>query len=122
MTITPERDSAPFWRSASGKLLIQNCTSCGENFHYPRTICPFCAGSALAWVECSGRGRIYTYSVTRRGEPYAIAFVTLDEGPRLMTNIVDCDFDRLAIDDPVEVVFHDIDGTATPMFRPAARG
>lgn len=117
--VAPDRDVAPFWRSTNGKLLIQTCEDCGDAFYYPRVICPFCFSSKVRWIECSGSGRIYSYSVLRRGEPYAIAYVTLEEGPRMMSNIVDCPFDKIAIDQPVTVVFRDVAGVPTPMFRPA---
>ncbi len=118
--VRPERDSAPQWRSTAGKLLVQRCEECREPFYYPRVVCPFCFSTRVRWLECSGSGRIYSYSVVRRGEPYAIAFVELDEGPRLMTNIVDCDFDAIRVGDPVAVVFRDLDGVLTPMFSPKA--
>jgi len=116
--ITPERDSAPFWRSIGGKLLVQACEHCGKNFHYPRPLCPFCASTQLCWVECSGRGEIYSFSIVRRSDPYVIAFVELAEGPRLLTNIVDCDVDAVRIGDAVSVVFHEVNGISVPMFRP----
>jgi hypothetical protein len=116
--ITPERDSAPFWRSIGGKLLVQACEHCGKNFHYPRPLCPFCASTQLNWVECSGRGEVYSFSIVRRSDPYVIAFVELAEGPRLLTNIVDCDVDAVRIGDAVSVVFHEVNGISVPMFRP----
>jgi len=116
--VSPDRDSAPQWRSTNGKLLIQKCEECGDAFYYPRAACPFCLSSNVRWMECSGNGRIYSYSVTRRGDPYAIAFVTLEEGPKMMTNIVDCPVDEIAVDQPVCVVFRDLEGVPTPMFRP----
>jgi uncharacterized OB-fold protein len=118
--VRPERAIAPQWRSTAGKLLVQKCEECSEPFYYPRVVCPFCFSARVRWLECSGNGRIYSYSVLRRREPYAIAFVELDEGPRLMTNIVDCDFDAIRIGDPVAVVFRDLDGVPTPMFSPKA--
>jgi uncharacterized OB-fold protein len=117
--VSPNRDVAPQWRSTNGKLLIQRCDECGDPFYYPRIMCPFCLSPKVRWLECSGHGRIYSYSVVRRGEPYAIAFVTLEEGPKMMTNIVDCAFDRIAVNQPVSVVFRDIEGVPTPMFRPS---
>ncbi len=116
--IIAERESAPFWRSTRGKLLIQQCTKCGEAFHYPRSVCPFCMSDQPEWKECSGDGTIYSFSIMRRGEPYVLAIVTLDEGPRLMTNIVDCDFDAIEIGQQVSVTFKDVDGVAVPMFAP----
>lgn len=112
--IYPEHQE--FWQAtASGKLLIKKCQDCHELHHYPRAICPFCQSENVNWTEASGRGSIYTYSVMRKGTPYVIAFVTLDEGPRMMTNIVGCDADELAIGDRVEVVFKQSgDGNDTP--------
>ncbi len=103
------------------RFLIPVCTACGKAHWYPRAICPFCAGDKMAWRQASGRGTIYTYSVMRRvKEPYAIAHVTLAEGPTMLTNIVDCDFDKLYIGQPVAVVFQDTEsGPPAPMFRPA---
>lgn len=117
--ISPDRDSAPFWRSTGGKLLIQKCQKCAESFHYPRTVCPFCMASDVAWQECSGKGTVYSYTVVRRGEPYVLAMVTLAEGPRLLTNLIDCDADALAVGQDVIVKFQDVDGVPTPMFAPA---
>jgi uncharacterized OB-fold protein len=116
--VRPDRDAAPQWRSANGKLLIQKCDPCDKTFYYPRVVCPYCLGSEVSWLECSGRGIIYSHSTMRRGDPYTIAYVTLDEGPQMMTNIVDCAPEDIAIGQLVSVVFKDIDGIATPMFRP----
>jgi len=116
--IKPERDSAPFWRSIGGKLMVQACAHCSKHFHYPRPLCPFCASTELRWVECTGRAEVYSFSIVRRSDPYVIAFVELEEGPRLLTNIVDCDMESIRIGDALSVVFHDANGIATPMFRP----
>ena len=115
--VHPERDVAPQWRSVSGKLLIQKCEPCDKAFYYPRVSCPYCLGSELRWLECSGRGRIYTHSTMRRRDPYTIAYVALEEGPQMMTNIGECAPEDIAIGQPVSVVFRDVDGVATPMFR-----
>ena len=93
-------ESKPFWDAAKeGKFLIKRCTACGEAHWYPRTICPFCHSSATVWEESKGEGVIYTYSVMRRNTPvpYVISYITLDEGPAVLTNIVDADFDALKI-------------------------
>ena len=103
--VTPE--TKPFWdAAAAGRLVIKQCTACGQPHRYPRSICPFCGSDATEWRPASGLGTIYTYSVMRRvPEPYAIAYVTLDEGVTMLTNIVDCDFDTLKIGQAVSVVF-----------------
>ena len=111
-----------FWNAAAeGRLLIKKCLSCGQVHHYPRSICPFCFGDSTEWREASGRGTIYSYSVMRRVPvPYAIAYVTLEEGVTMMTNIVDCDLDAIRIGQEVKVVFRPTEsGPPVPMFAPA---
>ena len=77
---------------AAGKLMVRRCTSCKKVHWYPRELCPFCFG-ACEWEQASGKGKVYTYSVMERANPpYAIGYVTLAEGPSMMTNFVDCDF------------------------------
>ncbi|OUR81922.1 DNA-binding protein [Cycloclasticus sp. 46_120_T64] len=113
----------PFWdATAEGKLLLKKCNGCGKIHYYPRTICPFCFSDDTVWIEASGKGTIYSYSVIRRVEvPYVMAYVTLEEGPTMMTNIIDCDMDSVRIDMPVTVSFVDTgEGNALPMFTPAA--
>jgi uncharacterized protein len=111
-----------FWDAAhDGRLLVPTCTACGKAHWYPRAICPFCGSDKIDWRAASGRGAIYSFSVMRRAkEPYAIAYVTLAEGPTMMTNIVDCDFDTLHCGQPVNVVFAPTadGGPPVPMFRP----
>jgi uncharacterized OB-fold protein len=117
--VSPE--TRPFWDAAEeGRLLIKRCTACGRPHHYPRSICPFCWSDRTEWVAASGRGTIYSYSVMRRVPvPYAIAYVTLDEGITMMTNIIDCDLEGIRIGQPVRVVFRPTDGgPPVPMFTP----
>lgn len=114
-------ESAAFVAAAKeGRFLIRRCTACGKPHWYPRAVCPFCFGET-AWEEASGKGTIYSYSVMRRVDPpFAIAYVTLAEGPVMMTNLVDCDFDALKIDQAVALVFKPSqDGTPVPCFTPA---
>jgi hypothetical protein len=118
--VNPENQ--PFFEGArAGKLLIKRCEACGEFHYYPRAMCPFCSSERTAWVEATGRGVIYSFSVMRRvPQPYAIAYVTLDEGVAMLTNLVDCDLDRLRIGDAVRVVMKPADGgELIPMFTPA---
>jgi uncharacterized OB-fold protein len=115
-------ETKPFWDAATqGKLLIKKCTSCGQVHYYPRAICPFCASDKTEWQTASGKGTVYTYSVMRRAEvPYAIAYVTLEEGVTMMTNIVNCDLDTIRVGQSVKVVFKPSDGgPSVPMFAPA---
>jgi uncharacterized OB-fold protein len=118
----PTAETQAFWDAASqGRLLIKKCAACGEPHHYPRPLCPFCFSDRTEWVPASGRGTLYSYSVMRRvPAPYAIAYVTLEEGPTMMTNIVDCDLDALRIGQSVRVVFKPTEGgPPVPMFTPA---
>jgi uncharacterized OB-fold protein len=123
--ITPppvNSETQPFWDAAAeGKLLYKHCAACGEPHFYPRPLCPFCFSDKTEWKQASGRGAIYTYSVMRRAPvPYAIAYVTLEEGPTIMTNIVDCDLDQIRIGQAVRLVFKPSDGgPPVPMFTPA---
>lgn len=116
--ITPE--SEPFYAAArEGRFLIRRCTPCGRPHWYPRAVCPFCGGPT-EWEAASGRGTIYAFSPMRRlPVPYTIAYVTLDEGPTMMTNLVDCDPDSLAIGGRVRLAFRPAeDGNQIPCFTP----
>ena len=121
---TPETnpETKPFWDGcAAGKLVLPRCVDTGKYIWYPRAISPFTFG-AVEWVEVSGKGTIYTFSVMQRADPpYAIAYVQLAEGPCVMTNIVDCDFATLKIGQPVAVKFIQTEGGGPqmPFFAPA---
>lgn len=119
---TPGLESQAFFDAAKeGRFLIKRCRACGKPHWYPRAICPFCASEDTEWVESPGRGTIYSYSVMRRvPEPFALAYVKLDEGPMVLTNIVDCDFDALKIGQAVSVAFKPAEnGLPVLMFKPA---
>ena len=118
---TPTPETQPFWDAAAkGKLLVKRCTACGKSHHYPRPICPFCGSDRTEWKDGTGQGVIYSFSVMRRASPpYVIAYVTLEEGPTIMTGLVDCDFDALRIGQPVRVAWTPTDGgPPVPMFTP----
>ncbi len=118
--ITPEGEV--FWKAAAeGRFLIRRCAACTRAHWYPRALCPFCMSERTAWEEASGRGTIYSYSPMRRApEPFTLAYVTLAEGPTMLTNLVDCDVDRLAIGQAVRVVFKPTEGgPPVPCFTPA---
>jgi uncharacterized OB-fold protein len=109
-----------FWREASqGRFIIPFCEACARAHWYPRSLCPFCFSDRVVWRPASGQGTLYTYSITRLSDPvYVIAYVTLAEGPTMMTNIVDCDLDALAVGKPVQLVFKPSEGgPPVPMFR-----
>ena len=119
--VNPETET--FWNAAKqGKFLVKKCTACGKAHWYPRAICPHCFSDATEWVEASGNGTIYSVSGMQRApEIYAIAYVTLDEGTTMMTNIVDCDYQKLVIGQKVKVTFKPTQGEDSPpypMFTP----
>ena len=119
-TVSVENEA--FWNAArQGRFIIPTCSACGKAHWYPRAICPFCASDKIEWRAASGKGTIYTYSVMRRAkEPYAIAYVTLAEGPTMMTNIVDCDLDTVKVGQKVKVTFKKTEGgVSMPVFAPA---
>jgi uncharacterized OB-fold protein len=110
-----------------GRLLLQRCAACRRFVHYPRLACPHCRGLALDWVEASGRGTVYAFSVVRQPPseqwsgrvPYVLALIALEEGPRMMANVVGCAVDDVRCDLPVTVVFEERDGRVLPQFRPS---
>ncbi len=123
--VNPE--TMQFWAAtAAGRLLVKRCLDCDSLIWYPRAICPDCSSLRTEWLEVSGRGSIYSYTVNHRGEgayqgcpPFVLAYVELDEGPRVMTNIVEAHGADLAVGLPVEVVFQDTgQGAFLPRFRP----
>jgi uncharacterized OB-fold protein len=124
-----EAESRPFWDAArEGRFLIARCGSCGKAHHYPRPFCPFCWSEDVSWEDASGQATLYTYSTVYTNDlppfserlPYIAAVVDLDEGPRVMTNIVDCDPSELRIGMPLRVAFRELTPEVTaPVFRPA---
>ena len=117
----PNLETKAFWdAAAAGKLMIGKCLACGATHYYPRKFCPICFSDKTELQQASGNGTIYTYSVMRRAPvPYAIAYVTLQEGVSMMTNIVDCDLDKIKIGQAVRLVFKPSEsGQPVPMFTP----
>jgi uncharacterized OB-fold protein len=117
----PNVETQPYWDAADkGELLLKTCTSCGEHHHYPRALCPFCFSDKTEWTKAQGTGTIYSFSVMKRAKiPYTLAYVTLDEGVTMLTNIVDTDFDKIEIGQKVKVVFKPSEGgPQVPMFTP----
>ena len=115
-------DNAAFWAACTeGRLLVKHCMACGKPHWYPRTLCPLCINDQTQWKESAGLGSIYTFSVCRRvgPVPYVIAYVRLDDGVTLLTNVVDCDFEALRIGDRVKLVMKSSEsGAMVPMFTP----
>jgi uncharacterized OB-fold protein len=117
--VSPETQA--FWDAArDGRFVVPKCRACGKVHWYPRAICPFCQSSEIEWAQASGNATIYSFSVMRRApEPFAVAYVTLAEGPTMVTNLVDCDFDTLKIGQPVRIKFTPTDGgPPVPTFTP----
>jgi hypothetical protein len=123
---TPEGDTVAFWEAArEERLLIRHCTSCGAYSYYPRPFCPTCWSEEIEWFEASGRGTLYTWSVIYSNDmppfneriPYVAAMVDLAEGPRMITNVVECPFEQLTIGMALRVVFRPISDEFTiPVF------
>lgn len=119
---TPETDE--FWNAANdGKLHYGFCRDCATPHYYPRRVCPFCMSEHVEWPVANGTGKIYAFSPARKGHPpYVLAWVTLDEGVSLITNITDCHSDMLSIGMSVSIVFRPApDGQMVPLFRPVQR-
>jgi hypothetical protein len=125
----PTPDTAVFWDKAKeGELWLPRCESCGEVVFYPRSFCPRCGSGDLSWFRASGRGVVESFVVNHvpapgYEAPYIIAFVKLDEGPRLMSNLLEIEQtpEAVSVGMPVEVVFEQRGDLALPQFRPVAR-
>jgi uncharacterized OB-fold protein len=120
----------PFWDAArEGRLSIPRCRACGRHHFYPRELCPHCHSDDLEWVDALGTGEIYSFTIARKPAgpvfaadvPYVVALITLDEGPRMLTNIVTDDVERVRIGDRVRVHFDAVtDELTLPKFVVAA--
>jgi len=119
--------SKPFWEGCRNhELLIQKCEECLKFIMYPKLFCPHCLSSKLQWVKSSGKGRIYTYSVVysyaptqfSSDVPYVVAVIELEEGVRMMSNVVECRPEEIQCDKTVEVIFHKVNEDVTlPKFK-----
>ena len=132
-TPVPLPETQRYWAAARRHALeLPYCTACRAFHYYPRAVCPQCLSGDLEWRPVSGRGRLHTFTVAHRGPkdfplgtPYVLAIVELEEGPRLMTNLVGVPADPGAvhIGMEVEVTFMDVSDTAAlPHFRPVEEG
>jgi len=123
-----DEEARGYWEAlARHELYFQRCRDCGTKRFYPRALCPVCLSSATEWVRASGRGVVYSFTVTYQNQapgfreelPYVLAIVELDEGVRMMTNVVGCAPDAVRVGMPVQVVFEDVTAEITlPKFRP----
>jgi uncharacterized OB-fold protein len=125
-----DEESKGFWEACQRhELYLQRCGDCGALRHYPRALCPSCLSERIEWLRASGKGTVYTFTVTHQNQsagfrdalPYVLAYVELAEGPRMLTNIVGCAPDDVRIGMPVEVVFEDVTPSVTlPKFKPTS--
>lgn len=124
-TIT--RDTSQFWESTRKHAMeLQRCTTCEKFWYYPGPVCHFCGSTDFLWTKVSGRGTIYSFTILERanGTPYekdvpiTIVLVRLEEGPVMMSNVVDAEHDELAVDLHVTIDYEDVDDEVTlPVFR-----
>lgn len=106
-------EAEPFWTAAAkGRLVLPRCDACGHHIWYPRSWCPVCGHEAVTWIELSGRGIVYAVTVLHKAmgpwapaAPFAVAYVELAEGPRILTNVLCDDPAAVRIGDAVEATF-----------------
>jgi uncharacterized OB-fold protein len=114
-------ENEPFWKAAQDdRLILKFCKDCSQYHYYPRTICPHCGSDNTEWKESSGDGLIYSYTVMRRGveHPFAMAYITLSEGIKVLSHITDSDVDQLQIGQAVKLVFKPTqDGQKVALFK-----
>ena len=126
--VSPEM--APFFEAARRHaLVVQRCAGCGALRFPARSICSTCLSREATWVPVSGRGAVFSFAIMHQAvhpgfaaeTPYAVVVIQLDEGPRLLSNLVDCPTADVRIGQPVEVVFDDVTPEVTlPKFRPVS--
>ena len=126
----PESTTAkPFWDATRDqRLALQWCNACDKAIFYPREVCPRCAGTSLEWRDASGRGQVYAVTVPRLSggrsgdssdDPYCVAIIELDEGVRMMSNVIGIAPDDVTVGQPVEVTWEPLeDGRNLPQFQP----
>jgi uncharacterized OB-fold protein len=125
----PDAESQAFWDGTlEGKLLVQECSMCGQRQLYGRSLCTNCHAAALTWIESSGLGTIYSRTIIRQNPnrsfkhmiPFVVALIDLDDGPRLMSNVIGTPAEEVHIGDRVRVVFEPVsDAVALPLFEVA---
>ncbi|HVX29096.1 MAG TPA: Zn-ribbon domain-containing OB-fold protein [Nitrolancea sp.] len=129
----PQADpvTAPFWESVKAHAMkIQRCNDTGKFFFYPRGMSPFTLSDNISWEPVSGKGTVHAFSIVHNNRapgfadeiPYVVAMIELEEGPRMMSNLIDVEPDpeHVKIGMPVEIVYDDVtDEITLPKFRPA---
>jgi uncharacterized OB-fold protein len=121
-------ETAPFWQGARNhRLLLPRCNACGKFWFPPSRLCTHCLSEDAAWHEASGSGRVHSFAVLHRvyhpafanEVPYVVVVVELDEGPRLLSNVVNVGSDRVRCGMPVRVIYDDVSPeTSLPKFEP----
>ncbi len=124
----PSHESRPFWEALrQHKLTMPKCSACGHRWFPPTLLCPSCRSAEVVWEPVSGRGKVFSFVNFHRNyhkgfadeRPYCVAVVALEEGPRMISNVIGIAPDEVRCDMPVEVVFEDITETATlAKFKP----
>lgn len=113
-------ENGEFWAAAAeGTFLLKRCKACEKAHWYPRIVCPLCGSDDLHWVESSGRGTIYSYSVVERADPsYVLVYVRLDDGPIILSNLLKAEPDQIRIGAAVQAHMMPIeDGRTLPFFQ-----
>jgi uncharacterized protein len=124
-----DEENRPWWEAMKRhELYIQKCRDCGDTRYYPRALCTSCLSPRTEWIRAKGQGKVYTFTTTyqnqaagfRESLPYIMAYVELDEGLKMLTNLVECRPEEVKIGMPVEVVYEDVTPEVTlAKFRPA---
>lgn len=124
----PDPDSEPFWEAAAQhRLVVQRCAACKTFRHPPRPMCPSCLSLEQEWIEVSGRGRVWSWVVAHppvlpafaEKTPYNVAVIELDEGMRMVGNLLDVDLGDIREGLEVEVIFTDVEeGVTLPQWKP----
>ena len=122
-------DSQPYWAAAQEKrLVIRQCKECNKLHFMPRHLCPYCWSDQLEWIDARGTGTVHSYTIIRRSPlaafnsrvPYVVALIDLDEGPRMVSNILGADALDVKIGDAVQVIFEEREGGGkVPQFKRA---
>ena len=110
----------PYWEATRNReLLLQWCVPCAEPIHYPRQHCPHCLSTELDWRKAAGTGDVHAFTVDHRADRRVVALVQLDEGARVMTNIVNCPPDEVRVGQPVQVTWEELaDGRNLAVYEP----
>src|SRR5215510_13936019 len=125
---TPDPCTAPYWAAVAEKRhRLPRCTECHRFHFYPRPLCPYCHSASLEWVDGSGKGEVYSFTVVHRAPrpafadavPYVVANIRLDEGVHFMSAIVGCLPSEVRVGMPVQLIFTAVEEGFLPAFEPA---